>query len=97
MFVSGPTGTSVTGSVGAEDALGEEVDGVLGDRRSLRLGERGPVQAGLPVDVGGDEELARERPVGAGGDRDVAPADELEHAQGVRGRLRERLVARRRS
>ena len=63
------------------------------DRRALRLGERRAVEAGLAVDVGGDEELARERAVGAGRHRHVAAADELEHAERVRRRLLERLVA----
>jgi hypothetical protein len=45
------------------------------------------------VDVLRDEELALERPVGAGRDRDVAATRELEHAERVRRRLLERLVA----
>ena len=79
--------------LGAEDVLGQEVDGVLRDRLALRLRERRPVEPGLAVNVVGDEELPGERPVGARGDGHVAPAHELEHAERVRGRLLERLVA----
>ena len=59
----------------------------------LRRRQVGAVHPGLAVDVRGDEALAHERPVGAGGHRDVAAADELEHAQRVRRRLLQRLVA----
>ena len=76
----------------AEDPLGEEVDRVLLDRCALRVGQARPVEPGLAMDVGGDEELAGERPVGAGCDVHVPTADELEDAQGVRRRLLERLV-----
>jgi hypothetical protein len=48
------------------------------------------------VDVGGNDEVALERPISARGDRDVGAADELEDAERVGGRLRERLVAVRR-
>ena len=72
----------------------EELDGVLGDRRGRRVGELGAVQAGLAVDVRGDVALAHERPVGAGRDGHVGAAGELEHAERVRRRLLERLVAR---
>jgi enoyl-CoA hydratase/carnithine racemase len=45
------------------------------------------------VDVPRDAELAQERPVGSRRHRDVAAACDLEHAERVRGRLVERLVA----
>ena len=64
--------------------------------RGRRLRQRRPVQPALAVDVRGDDELPLERPVRAGRDRDVGPADELEHPQRVRGRLLQRLVAVRR-
>jgi hypothetical protein len=42
----------------------------------------------------GEAGLADERAVGAGGDRYVGAAGQLEDADGVRRRLRQRLVAR---
>ena len=53
----------------------------------------GPVQTALAVHVRGDMEVAHERAVRAGRHGDVAPPHELEDAQGVVGRLVERLVA----
>jgi hypothetical protein len=75
------------------DALGQIVHGVRRDRLPLRRRQVGPVEAGLAVDVGGDRRFADERAVGAGGDRDVVAAGELEDAQRVGRGLRERLVA----
>ena len=72
MFVSGPDRHERDRAVGAEDALGEEVDRVLLDRAAPRRRGARAVEARLAVDVGGDEELAGERAVGAGRDRDVA-------------------------
>ena len=77
----------------ALDPLGEEVDRVLGRRLGLRRRQVGAVEARLAVHVGGHARLAHERPAGAGGDRDLAAAGELEHADRVGGRLLERLVA----
>ena len=44
------------------------------------------------MDVGGHRELTYQRPLGPGGDRDLAATGQVEHAQGVRRRLGERLV-----
>ena len=66
---------------------------MLRDRLLLRRREIGAVETRLAVDVRGDELFAHERPVRACGDRDVAVAGELEHADRIRGRLVERLVA----
>ena len=60
-------------------------------------GSSGPSRPRLAVHVRGDPRLAHERPVGARGDRHVVAAGELEHAERVRRRLLERLVAVRRS
>ena len=68
-FVSGPTATSGR----AARVLGEEVDRVHVERRAARRRQLGPVEAGLAVHVRGDERLADERPVGAGGDRHIGP------------------------
>jgi hypothetical protein len=78
---------------GAVEPLGEEVDRVLGRRPALRRRQVRAVEAGLAVDVRGDARLTHERALGSGRDRDLAAADELEHADGVGGRLLERLVA----
>jgi hypothetical protein len=40
-----------------------------------------------------DVTVSHERPIGAGGDRDVDMADVIENPDGVRGRLLERLIA----
>ncbi len=94
MFVSGPVGTSVTGSADSHDRPGDEVDGVLGNGLGRSAaGRDGPVHPALAVDVLGDERLAADRPVGAGGDGNVRAAGELEQLQRVDGRLLERLVA----
>ena len=92
-FVSGPTGISVTGRSELRICLGEEVDGVLVHRLALRRRQIGTVETRLAVDVRGDELLAHERPVRACGDRDVSATGELEHADRIRRRLVERLVA----
>ena len=75
------------------DPGGEEVDRVLGDGRPGGRREVGPVEPGLPVHVLCHLRVADQRAVGTGGDRNVAAAGELEHAQRVGGRLVERLVA----
>ena len=92
-FVSGPVGTSVSLPSRRADLVGEEVDRMLGPRGAARRRQVGAVEAGLAVHVRRDVALAHERPVGARVDRDVAAARELEHAQRVRRRLVERLVA----
>ena len=92
-FVSGPTGDEH--GLGRH-VLDEEVDGVLLDRLGGARRQLGAVEAALAVDVGGDVELAHERPLGAGGDRHVGAADEREHPERVVRRLVERLVAVRR-
>ena len=58
-----------------------------------RLREVGPVQAALPVDVGGEMCLPYERPVAAGGDRDVGPSGKLEDPSRVDVGPGERRVA----
>ena len=89
-FVSGPVGTRTTsGSI----RLGEEVGGVRVDGPRGRLGQLGAVEARLAVDVRRGAEVAPQRRLGAGGDRDVAPAGDLERDERVAGRLVERLVA----
>ena len=92
-FVSGPIGTSVTARVSFTDLVGEEVDGVPVDGIALRRRQIRAVQTGLAVHVGGDVWRANERPVRAGGNRDVGARHELEHADRVRRRLLERLVS----
>src|SRR5205814_1135166 len=52
-----------------------------------------PVEAGLPVHVRGRTEVAPQRRLRPDGDRDVAPAGDLERDERVAGRLVERLVA----
>ena len=92
-FVSGPVATSVGFSARTE-ALGEVLDRVhrLGGARGR--GQVGAVEPRLAVDVRCDVARAHERRVCARVHRHVAPPRQLEHAQGVRGRLVERLVAR---
>ena len=96
MFVSGPSGTSVTGrpARGSRSAMKE----TRRPRRAALVARRQQraVEPALAVDVRGDDELAAERPVGARRDGDVRAADELEDAERVGGRLLERLVAVRR-
>ena len=76
--------------------LDEEVDGALLDRLGGARRQLGAVEAALAVDVGGDVELAHERPLGTDGDRHVGAVDEREQPEGVVRRLVERLVAVRR-
>ena len=71
----------------------EEVDGALLDRLGGAGRQLGAVEAALAVDVGGDVELAHERPLGADGDRHVGAADECEQPERVVRRLVEGLVA----
>ena len=59
MLVSGPVGTSVTGALGGAQALGQEVDGVRGDRRAGGRREVGPVEPALAVHVGRRRAAAR--------------------------------------
>ena len=92
MFVSGPVGTSVTGTGLAAIVRSHEVDCALASGAALRGRQRRAVDAAVAVHVGRHDQLAHERPVGAGRDRDVAPPGEVEHAHRVRRRLRERLV-----
>ena len=94
MFVSGPVGTSVILPSRRADLVGQVVDRVLLLGRARGRRQVGAVEPGLAVHVRRDVALAQERLVGAGVDRDVGAARELEHAQRVGGRLVERLVAR---
>ena len=80
--------------VTSADLLREEVGCVLCNRFPLRRRQLGAVESRLSVHVRGDERIAHEGPVGAGGDGDVVASDEVEHADGVRGRLLQRLVPR---
>ena len=75
------------------DQLGEEVDRIRVDRRGRRLGQVGPVEPALAVHVRRRAQLRAERPVGAGCDRNIGAAGELEHLERVARRLVERLVA----
>ena len=93
MFVSGPVGTSVRRPSRARISRARKSTACSGRSAPARGGQVGAVEAALAVHVRGDRALAHERPVGAAVDRDVAAAGELEHAQGVRGRLLDRLVA----
>ena len=79
--------------VGVADRLCEELDGVLVHRLALRRRQIGTVETRLAVDVRGDELLAYERPVRACGDGDISSSRELEHAERIRRRLVERLIA----
>ena len=74
------------------DRSRQEVDRVLATGAAARRRQVGAVEPALAVHVGGDRALAHERGGGAGRDRDVASAGELEHAQRVGGRLLDRLV-----
>ena len=93
MFVSGPVGTSVTGAGWRRSAPPGSRRRAASHRPPARRRQRRPVEAALAVDVRGDGELPYERPVGTGRHRHVGAADELEHADRVRRRLLERLVA----
>ena len=80
------------------DLRGDEVDRVLGDRlRRAAAAASGPSSPVSPWTYAATTRSRTSGAVGAGGDRHVAAAGELEHAQRVRGRLLERLVAARRS
>ena len=69
-----PTGTSVTGAVASRGCArrGSRPRAARPGRPAAR-GSVGAVEAGLAVDVGGDEELAGERPIGARRDRARRP------------------------
>ncbi len=77
---------------GAE-MLCEERHRILLDCSGPRIGQRRPVEPTLAVNVGGNRELASERPIGAPRNRHVVPAYELQHPQRVPRRLLDRLVA----
>ena len=81
--MSGPSGDERQRALRREQLLGEEVHGVLLDAACAAAPGGGAVEAGLAVRVGGDDELADQRPVGAGGDRHVGAAGELEHLERV--------------
>src|SRR6266849_3890856 len=66
---------------------------MLRNRVASRWRQIGPVQTGLAVNLRGDELLADERPICTGGDGDVGASCKLEHADRIRRRLVERLVA----
>ncbi len=70
-----------------------EVDRVLAERLVPRRRQRRAVEAAVAVDVRCDHQLPLERTIRAGRDRDVGATDEVEHAQRIRRRLLERLVA----
>jgi hypothetical protein len=58
--------------LGRGKRVDEEVDAVPFLQRDLRLGQVGPVEAGLAVDVLGGDELPAERTLAAGVDRHAA-------------------------
>ena len=62
--------------------------GLARRRRQVR-----PVEPALAVHLRRDRRLAHQRPRRAGGDREIGAANVVEHADRVRGRLLERLVA----
>ena len=93
MFVSGPVGTSVTGRGLAAIVRAMKSTACSPSGVALRRRQRGPSSPLSPWTWAATVSSRVERPVGAGGDGHVRPADEVEHAQRVRGRLLERLVA----
>ena len=72
----------------------DPVNGVSLLRRPARRGQFGAFEAGLAVDVGGNLQLAHERAIGPGGDGHIGPPGAVQHPDGVRGRLGQRLVPR---
>ena len=70
-----------------------EVDSALVERPATRGCERRAVEAALAVHVRCDGEIAHERLRCTRGDGDVLASGEVEHADRVRRRLLERLVA----
>ena len=95
MFVSGPVGTSVTGRGCAESVLAIQSIACSGSRLAGGWRQVGAVEAALAVDIRGDVTLSHERTLRAGGHGYVVAAKMVEHADRVRGRLLDRLVARR--
>ena len=79
------------------DPLDEEIDRMGGHRPAAGLGQAGGAKAGLAVHVVRLGEGAQQRRRAARGDRDVRPAEELQHGQGVMRRLAQADVARHRS
>ena len=93
MFVSGPTGISVTGSGAAARVARRNSRAPSGRGADHGLGEVGPVEAAHAVDLGGRLERPDERLVGAGGDRNVGPVEQREDPQRVARGVGERRVA----
>ena len=92
-FVSGPVGTSVTAPSRARIASAMKLTACSAARRPRGGGSSGPSSPLSPWTCAATDGGAHERPLGAGRDRHVAATGELEHAQRVRRRLVERLVA----
>ena len=94
-FVSGPTGTSVTGRSEPRIRSARKSTACSVDRASLRRaagrGRRGRSPRGRRAATNGSRRSGRSAPAATG--TSLAP-DELEHPERVRGRLLERLVAR---
>ena len=78
MLVIGPSGHSVTvpGGLGAQ-SLDQEIDAVPVLQRHRRLGQVGPVQPGLAVDMLRGDQLAMQRRGAAGEDRNISSARQL--------------------
>ena len=93
MFVSGPVGISVTGVGLAAIVRAMKSTACSPSGAAPRGGSVGPSSPLSPCTCAATVSSRIERPVGAGRDRDVGPAREVEHAERVRGRLLERLVA----
>ena len=88
-----PEGDERQRQIRSTGLLGEEVHGVLVDRPGRGRREVRRTDAAVAVGILRGDEALHQRPVGAGRDRHVGPAGELEHAQGILCRPLERLVA----
>ena len=93
MLVSGPVGTSVTGC-GLAAIVRSRKSTACSPSGSCRAGGSvGPSRPLSPWTCDATVSSRVERAIGAGRDRDVGAAGEVEHAQRIRRRLLERLVA----
>ena len=92
MFVSGPVGTSVTGAGLAAIVRSMKSTACSPSGARPAGGSVGPSRPLSPWTCDATVSSRVERPVGPCGDRDVCAADQVEHAERVRGRLLEGLV-----
>ena len=92
MFVSGPVGTSVIG-LRLAVSVSRSNRSHAPPPACAKAGEVRAVEPGLAVHVRGDVPFAHERTVGARRHRDLGTSDVIEDADGVCGRLLERLIA----